>query len=88
MQKKLIAFILSLHKAGKLPPVDLRECQKGDKLLTCCGLILTYNKKVESFFYPHIILYPDKSEGSRADGGQAYLKNTLPTDQNVIAVLK
>ena len=70
--------------------VDLKKCKKGDKLLTKQGDILTYDNYVENDFYPHKIIYPNGSYGSRIDSGHV-MKNSekrLDTDRDVIGILK
>lgn len=70
--------------------VDLRNCIKGDKLLTKQGDILIYDEYVKNDFYPHKVIYPDGSTGSRIDSGHV-MKNAhkrLDSDKDVIEILK
>lgn len=70
--------------------VDLKQCKKGDKLLTKQGEILIYDKYIEEDFYPHKIIYPNGSFGSRIDSGHV-MKNPekrLETDRDIIEILK
>lgn len=70
--------------------IDLRECKKGDILLTRQGDILIYDEYVENDFYPHKIIYPSGSSGSRIDSGHV-MKNPekrLDSDRDVIEIIK
>lgn len=69
-------------------PVDLRTCKPGDKLLSCHGMILTYGKYIgETNVYPHEVIYPNGSRGTRLDDGRAYRYKPLPSDHNIVEIL-
>ena len=69
-------------------PIDLRKCKKGDKLLSCHGAILTYEKNGGFETFPHIVTYPDGSAGSRTNDGFVYAtaEKRLPEDENIIYI--
>lgn len=87
VNKKLIRFILAMYERGSLPSVNLNECKFGDLLLTCHGTILKYVEKTQGKQYPHLIQYPEGSQGTRTDDGFAFQNKRLPADENVIAIL-
>ncbi len=71
--------------------IDLRECKKGDKLLTKHGTILEYVESLdpEIHYYSHRIKYPDGSFGTRVDSGHV-MKNEsrrLESDEDIIEIL-
>jgi hypothetical protein len=74
--------------------IDLRECKKGDLLISCHGLPLTYSYYDKALNYPHIVLYPpygaygEYSEGSRTDNGQAFNNNKSTADHDIVLVIR
>ena len=47
--------------------IDLRECKKGDKLISKHGETLTYVEHRPEEYFPHIVEYSDGSGGSRTE---------------------
>ncbi len=69
--------------------VDLSTCNKGDKLLTCHGNTLYYDRPTKSNEYlDHIIKYADGSAGGRTNDGYVFAHNRKKTDENIIEILK
>lgn len=69
--------------------VDLRECKKGDKLVSKHGLILTYVKPLpESDYMDHEVKYPNGSRGTRTHDGFVFRKNRKDTDHDIVEVIK
>lgn len=72
--------------------IDLRNCVKGDKLLTKHGTILEYVESLDSkiYYYSHIIKYPNGSFGIRVDSGHVLKdpEKRLESDEDVIEILK
>ena len=68
--------------------VDLRNCKKGDKLVSKHGLILTYVKPLsESDYMDHEVKYPNGSYGSRTHDGFVFRINRLPKDHDIIEII-
>lgn len=72
--------------------IDLRNCKKGDRLLTKHGTILEYVEPLDSdrYYYSHRIQYPNGSFGTRVDSGHV-MKNEsrrLESDEDIIEILK
>ena len=68
------------------PPIDLRFCEPGDKLLSCHGEILEYVEFIGGK-YPHKIRYKNGSYGTRLDNGQVSIR-PLSTDHDIVRILK
>jgi len=69
--------------------VNLNECKKGDRLLSKHGWILTYVKKLpEENYFDHLVRYPDGSGGTRTNEGMVARNRPLPTDHDIVYVLK
>jgi len=66
--------------------VDLRNCRKGDKLLTKQGKIVTYVGPYHEP-YPHQIEYEGGGFGTRTDDGHVYKYNRLPSDEDIVKIL-
>lgn len=69
--------------------IDLRTCKPGDKLLSCHGMILTYKGPSGNKKWPHLVEYPDGSDGTRTDDGFVISnpKMQLPRDHNIVKIL-
>ena len=71
-------------------PVDLRECRPGQKLLTKHGTILTYvGIRFPDSPFPHEILYPEGSNGSRTHDGYVFRNpaKRLYEDEDIVEIL-
>lgn len=74
--------------------VDLRNCKKGDKLLSKHGIILEYVGPLpEGHYYDHEVKYPDDSTfkgsmGTRTHDGHVFRKNRQPEDHDIVEILK
>jgi hypothetical protein len=68
--------------------LDLKNARPGDKLLTVHGTVLTYIRYEPTAYYPHIVEYENGSRGSRMDNGQVFKNNRLPTDEDVVAIMR
>lgn len=68
--------------------VNLNNCKPGDKLLTSLDSILVYiGKTPKGSPYPHEVMYPDGTFGTRNDDGTVYSHNRLPTDHDIVEVV-
>jgi len=70
--------------------IDLNTCKPGDKLLSKHGMILTYVEKhsgVCSKDFPHEVMYPDGSNGTRTDDGHVFNIKRLPEDHDIVEIL-
>jgi len=67
--------------------IDLNQCKAGDKLLSSLGSVLVYIEKKSGPEYPHVIMYPNGSFGTRSDNGQVYKNHHLPSDHDIVEVL-
>ncbi len=68
--------------------IDLNTCKPGQKLRSVHGIILTYLGKTGYPDYPHRVEYPNGGVGSRTDNGVVYFRKPLPTDHNIIEIIK
>ena len=72
--------------------IDLRNCKKGDKLLTKHSTILEYVEALdpEIHYYSHRIKYPNGSDGTRVDSGHVFKnpESRLDSDEDVVEILK
>jgi hypothetical protein len=67
--------------------IDLRKCVPGQKLRTKHGTILEYLGPSDSLSYPHLIRYPNGSEGTRCDDGFTYKFKRMDEDEDVVEIL-
>lgn len=69
--------------------IDLRNCNKGDKLISNHGDTLTYVEHQPEAYFPHIVKYADGSRGSRTDDGFVMRNESqrLETDHNIVEVI-
>ena len=68
--------------------IDLRNCKKGQKLLSRFGKILTYIEPLPpGNYFDHIIQYPDGSLGTRTHDGHVFKINRAVTDEDVVQIL-
>lgn len=68
--------------------INLRKCKLGDLLISRHGMILTYQGKSGSAFYPHDVQYPTGEKGTRCDDGFVFAKNRLHSDHDIVAVIR
>lgn len=71
--------------------IDLNVCERGDKLLSTHGILLTYLcRRTDTNYCPHMVEYPTGSTGSRTDDGYVYeyACNRLPEDHDIVAIFK
>ena len=80
--------------------VDLRNCEQGDILIGACGAIMEYvsptphkhvnylDHVVRYLHMPEIGVYDDNNLGSRTHDGYVFNNNRLPTDNDVVMVIK
>lgn len=69
------------------PNVDLTKCVGGEELIDRHGYHLVYVGRNEDTHFPHVVLYPDGSLGTRCDNGSVYAKRPLWTDHDIVEVL-
>jgi hypothetical protein len=69
-----------------IPKVDLRDCKGGEELISKHGYHCIYVGINESEAFPHLILYPDGSNGTRNDAGKVFNKKSLPEDHDIVEV--
>lgn len=68
---------------------DMNQCEPGDKLVSCHGMIFTYVGIDERLVpFRHLVKYPDGADGSRVDDGSVFLKKKLPTDHDIVGFAK
>ena len=76
--------------------VDLRNCKRGDLLISCHGMPLFYIGPTEPNQYlDHVVLYFVNSDGepctpspgTRSHSGETYLKNKMETDHDIVQVV-
>jgi len=67
--------------------INLNTCTAGDKLLSVHDTVLVYIRKNDGASYPHEVMYPDGSFGSRTDDGKVFNTNRKATDHDIVAVL-
>jgi hypothetical protein len=68
--------------------IDLRECVRGQKLLSKHGMILTYvGPLAETDYYDHEVRYPDGARGTRTHDGLTYRFSRLETDHDIVEIL-
>lgn len=80
--------------------INLNECEEGDYLISSQGAILKYISKTpwENYNYlDHVVQFlrdidgksfGKNSYGTRTNDGFAYIKNRLPTDHNIVKIIK
>jgi len=72
--------------------VDLRNCKKGDILLSSQGTKLMYLRPTtENEYLDHVVSYLDEGlgQGTRTHDGFVFAKNRIPkTDHDIIEILK
>ena len=72
--------------------VDLRECEKGDILISALGSELIYVGPLpESNYYDHEVKYTDplKGNGTRTHDGYVMRHNRLPDiDHDIVQIIK
>ena len=73
-----------MDKTEAISGFDMMQCKPGDKLLTSHGVILEYLGRSSSREYPHSVLYPDGSHGTRCNDGFVFANRRLPEDEDVI----
>ena len=80
-----------------LKPVDLRTCKEGDILVSSQGAVLKYIRPTSGNEYlDHFVQYikmPDgtilnNSFGTRNHAGKVYVNNPLPTDHDIIHIIR
>ena len=66
--------------------IDLRNCKKGDKLISNHGEVLTYVRHEPEAYFPHIVKYANGSDGSRTNDGYVMHNESkrLETDHNIV----
>lgn len=70
--------------------VDLRNCKRGDKLISNHGEVLTYiGKAPEGSYYDHEVAYdkPGLGNGTRTNEGYVFKHNRLPQDHDIEKVI-
>jgi len=68
--------------------IDLRNCKKGDILISKHGLELTYVKPLDKGAYmDHEVKYPNDSHGTRTHDGFVYRTNRLETDHDIVKII-
>jgi len=70
--------------------VDLSKCKRGDRLLTCHGMVMEYVGPLsEDNFYDHEVMYPDGSPGTRTNDGHVYRNPAIRLwcDHDIIRIL-
>lgn len=77
--------------------INLDKCKPGDILIGRHGAVMEYIKKdIIDNPYPHIVQFisiPGEDVGkdcfgTRATNGYAFLNHKLPTDQDVVAIIR
>lgn len=71
--------------------IDLRTCKKGDMLISSHGTKLRYVRPTkETEYLDHIVEYldPNLGNGSRTHDGFVFKFNRLPTDENIVKIIK
>jgi len=72
--------------------VDLRECQKGDTLISALGARLRYVKPLpDDSYYDHEVEFLDMNlgYGSRTHDGYVFKHNRIPeTDHDIVEIIK
>lgn len=63
---------------------NMNQCKPGDKLISVHGMMLVYVGRIGSSEYPHKVMYPDGSFGTRNDEGYVYNTDRLPEDHDII----
>jgi hypothetical protein len=69
--------------------IDLRNCKKGDKLISKHGETLKYVKHQPEEYFPHRVEYADGSGGSQTDNGFVMHNDSrrLETDHDIVKVI-
>ena len=67
--------------------IDLRNCKKGDKLISKHGLTLTYVEHQPKEYFPHLVEYTDGVPGSRTDEGWVGKNFRYETDHDIVEVI-
>ena len=72
--------------------VDLRNCKKGDILLSSHGTKLMYLRPTtDTEYLDHVVGYMDEAlgEGTRTHDGFVFAKNRIPeTDHDIVKIIK
>ena len=70
--------------------IDLRDCKKGDILLSSQGLEMEYVSKTPYkylTYLDHVVKYPDGSYGTRTNDGFVFKHNRNPEiDHDIIKI--
>ncbi len=67
--------------------VDLRECKKGDELVTAHGIVMLYVEATPSYYYyDHFVKYKDDpySSGSRTHDGHVFRESRRFDDEDIV----
>lgn len=68
--------------------IDLRECVKGQKLLSKHGMVLTYVGPLpDNDYYDHEVRYPGGGRGSRTHDGLTFKSNRMDSDHDIVEIL-
>ena len=73
--------------------INLNECTEGDVLISCHGAKLKYLRPTARHEYlDHVVEYTEGefegSTGTRTDDGRVFKYNPLPTDHNIVEIIK
>lgn len=67
--------------------IDLRNCKKGDKLISSHGETLTYVEHRPEDYFPHRVKYANGSDGSRTDEGWVGKNKRYEADHDIVKVI-
>lgn len=67
--------------------VDLRNCKKGDTLVSHGGEQFSYHAYQSDMSYPHIIIDSRGRKGGRLDNGQVIINATQQGEYDIVQVV-
>ena len=67
--------------------IDLRNCKKGDTLISVHGEVLTYVEHQPEDYFPHLVKYSNGSYGSRTDEGWVGRNKRYDGDHDIAEVI-
>ena len=70
---------------------DMNQCKEGDKLVSVHGMIFVYARKNgDGCIYPHQVIYPDGTYGSRMNDGFVFAspEKRMECDHDIVGFAK
>jgi len=77
-----------MYHGEQYSKIDLRTCEKGDKLISIHGLELEYVSPTAGMaYYDHIVVGKDGLIGTRTHDGHVFRHNRKPEDHDIVKII-